>query len=463
MDKARFREAEQAFESKDYRAAAEGFLSAAGGSGGPGNGLAYHMAGNALVRLRKYSHAVTVYSHALKDPEYDRRTQVLANCGVAYAALGSYAEAVAAFDAALGDASYTPRFKALSGRAGALHNMGRFAEAALAYGEAAADPANPDPGRALNNLGLSLTALGRPKEAIEAYERALATDGYTGKGKAAVNMGLLYAAAGMDAEAVRAFEMAVNGYGHQLPDSVLDMYERAKADVGEAEPSLTPEPAPPPPPEAPLVPDADASEPMPERETVEGWRTGEMLSLAGAAAEADAAAAAKASPEVPDGPESQFFTRTDAEMKELDRVARRDQKAAKRAEANPWARAASVAVAVVLVVGACAAVFLAGFGYPSQSSTVDGLLQTYKQGGSVADFWVAAPVSDIGKEMAYIPVKYRDASIDTIERGPFNSKAKITIHLDTGAPMHYTISLAREGVGWKVVGIANDWGPAGGS
>ena len=103
MDEARFREAEQAFERKDYRAAAEGFLSAAGGPGRQGNGLAYHMAGNALVRLRKYSHAVTVYAHALRDPEYGKRPQVLANCGVAYAALGSYEEALAAFDAALAE------------------------------------------------------------------------------------------------------------------------------------------------------------------------------------------------------------------------------------------------------------------------------------------------------------------------------------------------------------------------
>jgi tetratricopeptide (TPR) repeat protein len=447
LDEARFREAECLFAEKDYRAAAEAFLAAAGGPGGPGNGVAYHMAGNALLQLRKYSHAVTVYAHALKDPEYARRSQVLANCGVAYAALGDYEEAIAAFDATLADASYAARYKALQGKAGALYKMGRFEEAAEGYRTAAEDPANTECGRAYNNLGLTLTELRRPREAVEAYRRSLSCAAYAGQGKAAVNLGLLYSAAGMSAEAVRAFDLAVDGHGHQLSDVALQAYARGRAAVdaatgsGSGAGSATRETPPAP---AAAVAVEDSAE-----------DTAEVPARASSPLE-DALAEA-------DEPESRFFTVTDSEMKELDREAQREERANRRAASNPWARAASVAIGVLLVVGACSGVFFAGYGYPTQEGTVAGMLDAYKQGKEVSEYWVGAPVSDIGKEMSSIHPRYRGYTVDTVERGPFTSKARITVRLEQGAPMHYTVSLQREGVGWKVLGIENDWGAAGGS
>lgn len=430
MDDARFQEAQQEFVAKDYRAAAEGFLAAAGGSGGPGNGEAYHLAGNALMKLRKYQHAATVYEHALRDPDYTKRTSVLCNLGTAKAAVGEYAEAVTAFDEAGKDLAYTRHHLVLRGRAGALYKMGRFDESAEDYRAATADPANADPGKAYNNLGLALAASGRLPEAVEAYKGALAAESYQSKGKAAVNLGLTYSALGLHAEAVRELEMAVDGYGHTLSDPALDALERSRAAIGEA----------------------------PRRETIEGWRTGELPPVP-----APGGAAPDADPLAPGEEDSRFFTITDTEMKEIDRANRRREREDRRADHNPWARAAGVAVVVVLVVAACAGVFFAGFGWPTQRATVGGMLDAYHGGRAVTDFWVAAPPADVGKEMVTIPPTFKDFSIDGIDRSAFVSKVRITVTLDKGAPLHYRISLSREGVGWKVVGIDNDWGSTAGS
>ncbi len=427
MDDARFREAQRDFAAKDFRAAGEGFLAAAGGPGGPGNGEAYHLAGNALMKLRKYHNAVTVYQHALRDPDYRKRTSVLCNLGTAQAAVGDYAEAVSSFDEALKDLGYAKHFKVLQGRAGALHKMGRFEEAAEDYRAAASEAANPDRGRALNNLGLTLAASGHLPDAVEAYKAALGIEGYAGKGKAAVNLGLAYASLGMPAEAMRFLEMAADGYGHTLSGAVLDVLEASRVALGSA----------------------------PQRERVEGWKTGEIPPTAAASSEAD--------PSVPAEEDSRFFTVTDNEMKEIDRANRRRERADRRSAHNPWARAAGVAVAVVLVVAACAGVFFAGFGWPTQSGTVAGMLDAYHTGHAVTDFWVAAPAADVGKEMATIPPAFTGFSIDAIDRSAFTSKVKVTVKLDKGAPLHYRISLSREGVGWKVVGIDSDWGSTAGS
>jgi tetratricopeptide (TPR) repeat protein len=436
VDQAKFEEAKRALAAKEYRTAAEGFLAAAGGPGAPGNGEAFHLAGNALLKLRKYHHAETVYTHALRDTTYPKVTSVLVNLGTAQAAVGEYADAVKTFDAALADPTYQRRYRILQGRAGALYGMGRYLDAARDY-IAAAEPGNPDRGRAFNNLGLALAAAGKYAEAVEAYKAALATEGYAGKGRASANLGLAYAALGRPAEAVQAFEAATNEHGHRLSESATQAYEAASAAV----------------------------RPVPERETVEGWRTGEIPPVVEPAAPPAEEPAVDVPVQAAEASEqdSAFFTRTDKEMKELDREMRRQERTERRAGTNPLTRAIGAALAVVVVVAVFAGVFFAGYGYPSQRQTVDGMLQAYKQGKPVTDYWIAAPSADVGKEMATIPPNFTQATIDQVDRSAFTSKVTVTVKLEKGAPLRYSISLSREGVGWKVVGIDNDWGGPGGS
>src|SRR5664280_914057 len=119
VDQSRFQEAQQAYDAGEFRTAAKGFLASA--SRGPeGNGAAYHMAGNALMRLRRYQDAVTVYGHALRDELYEKRGAVWANLGKAYVELGEYAEAVKAYESALEEQDYATQYKAYQGMAGAL-------------------------------------------------------------------------------------------------------------------------------------------------------------------------------------------------------------------------------------------------------------------------------------------------------------------------------------------------------
>ena len=92
------------------------------------------------------------------------------------------------------------------------------------------------------------------------------------------------------------------------------------------------------------------------------------------------------------------------------------------------------------------------------------MLQDYRDGKTVTDYWAAtARAADVTREMATIPATFTDFSVVSIEQSAFVSKVTVTVKLAKGAPLHYRISLGREGVGWKVVGIDNDWGSAGGS
>lgn len=445
MDDAQFRDAKQAYDAGDYRAAAKGFLAAAG-RGVEGNGAAYHMAGNALMRLRRHADAITVYGHALRDALYDRRGAVLVNLAAAHVAAGDYAEAVEEYRRAADEPDYTARYKALQGMAGALVEMSHYEQAAVAYRQAALDGDNPDPGKALNSLGLCLMALGRPGDAVEAYKAALGFDTYAGRGKALANLGIAFNALGEHGEAVKAFEKATGLHGHTLAPSAVSAFE-----------------------------DSRRAAQTPERQVVEGWATGEIPGIAPSAPEMTPSDITQAF----DAPavrsdlsttgelfgnqpplDTEFFTRTDSEMKEVDRVARRDERNARRAERNPWQLPATIVTGALVVAAIVAAVYFSGYGFPTQAMTVDGMLEARADGEAVEGFWVAVPPGDVDKEMSKVPAMIDSVRIGGIDRAAKTSKVAVTVTPDEGAPLRYTVTLSREGFGWKVSGIENDWSTA---
>lgn len=482
MDQTRFREAQEAYEAGEFRVAAKGFLASA--SRGPeGNGAAYHMAGNALMRLRRYQDAVTVYGHALRDPVYDRRGSVWANLGAAHVELGDYAEAFKSYESAIEEPDFTSPYKAYQGMANALLERGRVEDAGIAYRKAALDPGNPDPGKALVNLGLCFMALGRPEDAVEAYRAALGFDQYMGRGKALANIGQAHVALGQYDEAAKAFEKSTQMHGHTLSPAASAAYAtaleqlRKRAENRDESFDTTMEIE-----ELIAAPNADVTaEPQVVASTPEsagGWDLGDSAAIPVIPAMdvSDAESAEHqmtqpltpldqtgAVPTVEFGDEqsvADFFSVTEEELKARGREASRAERHAKGPHAI-WRSVAFILIAIVLVFGVLVAGYQAGYGWPTQQQTVAGMMGAYQAGASVDNFWVAAPTRDISKEMAKIP-PVRSYTIDNVALGATTSVASITVTPKAGAALHYTITLSREGVGWKVIGIDNDWRTSGG-
>ena len=441
MDPDLYQQADRYYAAGDYRAAAKEYLAAAQREPEGAPGRVYHMAGNALMRIRRYGDAAAVYGHALKDAAYDKRATVLANMGAALAADGDLTGAIAAYDEALSTPGYDAAYKAEQGRAGALYDIGRYEESTTSYRAAAWDGDNPEPGKALNNMGLAFMALGKPEEAVEAFKAALGLESYKAKGKASANLGLAYAAMGFSEEACRAIVRARDTYGLELTGDILSVYEKVRAACGPEEPQMTRHPAP---------------EAAPD--TVEGWSTGEMPP----AFPDDAAPPASVSvsaPVVADAAtgEERFFTITDAEMKVVDREARQAEKAEHRAERPLWVPIVGVVIACLLVAGGLAGAWFAGLGYPMQQQTVTGMVDAQRANQDVTPYWVAVPPADVKQQMQLLPVRFDSYTIDGIQRGPARSSVRIMVKLDKTATLYYRVSVVREGVGWKVNGIKNDW------
>ena len=438
MDERHLSAGEAAYAAGDWQQAALEFMAAVHGGPAEGAGHALHHAGNALVKLGRYADAATVYQKAAGDPTYDQRGVVFSNLGAALMAAGKPADAIEAYDAALAEPGYTKAYKALLGKAGALYGTGRFEEATQLYRQAAWAPGNPDPGKALNNLGLSFMALGRPEDAVEAFRASLGIEGYASKGKASANLGLAYAAMGFFEESAREFETARDTYGHELTGPVLEAYEAA---LNKARAEQT----------------GEIVMPLEElrSQTVEGWETGDLSSIA--APSPEATGPIDLLPEDGEQATKRFFEITEGEMKEADREARKAERSAKRTPGAIWLRVGLVLLAVLVVAGGLAGAFYLGYGYPTQEQTVTSLLDAYKSGGAYTELWVAVPPTDVKQEMRALPAKFASFRIEGVDRSALKSTVLVMVTLDSGSNLSYKVDLAREGVGWKVIGVANRW------
>ncbi|MRS11576.1 MAG: tetratricopeptide repeat protein [Actinobacteria bacterium] len=416
MDQTRLAAAEAAYATGDWTAAAREYLGAAAGEI-QGSGYAFHRAGNALMKLKRTEDAASVYERALEDASYPDRATVSCNLGTAKASLGVYDQAARAFQAALDDPSYDARYKALQGIAGAYYQMGRIEESAEAYRQAALDSGNPDPGKALNNLGLCFVALERPEDAVEAYRAAVELKGYKGRGRAAGNLGMAYAALGMHDRAVSSFERARDEFAHTFSPSMEAAYQASLAA-------------------------RNASN------RIEGWTTGEIEPVAPRTLEF---------PDDSSEEESRFFTITEDEMKAADRDARRRERKERQPKRPAWISASVWVGLVIVVAGGLVAAYLYGIGYPTQQMTVNGVLEAYADGDDVSSYWVAVPATDVDKAMSSLPPEWLSYTISGVERSARTSKVDVTVTLERGGVVTYEISLAREGVGWKVNGVSSSF------
>ena len=450
MNQARFNEAQKAYDAGDYRAALQGFLDAVERSGGA-NGQACHMAGNCALKLRRYSDAETAYRRALLDDEYVAKANVHTNLGVALAAEGDYTAAIAEFEKAITEEP-EGAFKAHQGRGSALLRCGRVKDAAYAFRTAASDLKNPDPGRALVNLGVCFMAMDRPGDAVEAYRAAVNLPSYKGKGKAAANLGQAFVADGRFEDAVRAFRQAEERWGQKLSTAAAEDYRIAREAVEGATAAnpVEPEPVQPvafaaPEPTPIDMPSADANgsddpdvtgrhaplTPDPEGDPFEDVRPTRKHAETGG---------------IPVAVETDFFDATEAELRSKDRQVRKE----KRREGR-FAVKLTLAVLGLLILGTVAAggFYALGFGYPGQSATLDGLVTAHAVGEDVSPYWVARPRVDIVRAMMALPPT-DELTVESLDRSATASTAIVALKLESGTPVRYKVTFAREGVGWKV-------------
>jgi hypothetical protein len=198
----------------------------------------------------------------------------------------------------------------------------------------------------------------------------------------------------------------------------------------------------------------------PASETEDGWQTGDLPAAGAtdAAVSGGAEAGAGAAPPGDSRIDTDFFDLTDDDMKRIDRERRDEARTHPRNRRGLWSAVAATVLILALLAGLVAAALLTGFGWPTQTGVVNDMLAAYKAGKPVDQYWVAAAPADIDKEMARIPPTFQKAAVGTVKNTSLTAAAaSVAVTIENGSPLDYVVSLQREGVGWRVAGIENDF------
>lgn len=448
MNNVLFQQARQAYITKDYVSALEGFTqclqgAAAGESLAAGElGLLYHQIGNCLMKLRDYEEAIHAYTQATSDNAYDGIGAVNCNLGNSYAALHDYENAVKHFEIAVSDRKYATPYKAYSGMGKAYLKLGKSAEAGSSFRSAALDEANPNPAQALLNLGICFMALNRPADAQASYESALQfTMPAATKNKLYANLGQAYTSTGQMQKAVNAFEMALADKTYFLNDAASVDYQRAVGAVSQGTQVMEP------------VGGSSAA------------TTGALNDMSGLDVPADGTpvyqetdqAAADANPYyyadsygVEDNYQSgddRFFNATDEEIEKYSRgVAKQDRK-----RRNVGLKLL-VAFIIIIVLALAAGVFAysRGYGYPTQESVVQ---KVFTDKSAASSLFASDLSSDKVSSLLDPVIEDSSLQVDGIDRSMNSSTVYVTAATQEGGQVQYKVSLVRDGIGWKVSNI----------
>ena len=390
------------------------------------------------MKLRDYDEAIRAYTQAASDSAYEAIGQVNYNLGSAYAALRDYENAVKHFEIAVSDRGYETPYKAYIGMGKANLKLGNSAEAGSAFRSAALDEANPNPANSLLNLGICFMALGRPADAVQSYESALQfyMDSET-KNKLYANLGQAYTASGQMEKAVNAFETALADKTYFLNDAASVDYQNAVGAVAQGTAVLDP------------VDDAGTGTDM----------SGLDITADGAPlySQTDTEAAAEDPHyyhddyDVKDNYASggeRFFNASDEELEEWSRGVMKQVR-----KRRTVGLTILVAIFMLLLLAAAAGVlaYTQGFGYPSQQTVVQQLFAD--KNAAAHDAFAPEIDSSTVQTMLDPVITDPNVRIDEMERSMNTSVVYATASTEEGGQVHYRVSMARDGLGWKLTNV----------
>ena len=439
-----FQQAKAAQAAKDYEQALALYTSCLQDADNPlapgETGLVYHQIGNCLTKLKNNVEAIKAYTQATADTAYDACGTVNYNLGMSYAALHDYDNAVKHFEIAVSDAKYATPYKAYMGMGNVLMKQGKSAEAGVAFREAALDEANADPTKALLNLGVCFMALNRPADAVSSYESALQFDMRPDvRNKMYASLGQAYVACGQMQQAVDAFENAIADKTYFLSASASVDYQRAISVVSQGSGDKTQVL----PPVAADTSGIDVVTAEPDTSMFPAVDTPEEMSEEDAYYYADI----YGSEQDQNRADEMFFNSSDEDLEQWARgVAKKDRK-----RRSVGLKILMIVILVVIVLaGACVALYATGFGYPQQETVVQQVFDNPKNASS--NFASSVSSDDVSAMTALIPTGSK-ATIDGINKTMSTSTAYVTATTSEGGSIQYKVQMVRNGIGWKVSSI----------
>ena len=391
---------------------------------GEASGAIDHMIGNAYMKLGQFDSAASAYAEALRDSSYGKVGALSCNMGRALIAAGRPKDAIAALLRATQDASYATPYKAYLALGGAYESTGDTRNAGIAYRNAAIDETNPNPSGALSSLGSCFMKLNRPIDAVEALRTALDfSNGSAQQASIYRDLGLAYVAANRMPEAVDAFEKATADGAVELTEDAQAAYDAARNAVSAA---------------AARRPLSDTDAFLASR----GY---------GSYAGVDPLDPMGASGELMPSPEDTgFFSVTEEDLVKIDKQNRKMRRKHRHTGLKVFL---TLLFLTLLVAGAAGYGYYRGYGWPTQQSVVSDLFAAKDDPAAAAEYFAEGVGTDVQADFLTLMPSGATITVTGCDQDMTKSTVFATAQLREGGEQNYTISLVRDGLGWKVVNV----------
>ena len=425
MDQQAFEQAKAAYQRGDWATAAAGLARCKGA--GEIAGAVDHLLGNSLMKLGRYRDAANAYAAALNDPSYGKAGALSCNQGRAYLAAGDARSAVAALTNATRDPEYATPYKAYLALGNAQLACGNVREAGIAFRNAAIDDANPDPAVALSKLGNCFMQLGRSVDAIEAYRTALDFSTPT------ANQGSLFADLGTAYVAANRMSEAIDSFAHATADGTYALTPEQQASFQAAQKAV-----------AAMA----ASHPS---------DTDALLSAAGYGGTGSydpLDPLGKSGEMMPSPEDTGFFEVTEEDLMKQDREYRK-----MRRKHNHTGLKVFLTLLLIALLAAAGAGFLyyRGFGWPTQQAQIESLFQAVTDGSDIGEYLAPGITEDTKDSIRLIIPSGSTVEVQGVDQDMASSTANVVATLPDGGQQSYVITLARDGISWKVTGVELDY------
>ena len=294
----------------------------------------------------------------------------------------------------------------------------------MAYRSAAIDEANTTPSVALSNLGSCFMRLGRAVDAVEAYRTALDfTTPLESQNKIWCDLGLAYVAANRMGEAVDAFAHATADGTYQLSPEAQASYDAARkamAALAERRPSET---------DALLA--------------AAGYGSYDPLDPTGESGEL-----------MPSPEDTGFFSVTEEDLMEADKKERKVRRKHRHTGLKVFI---VILVLLLAVVGAGVFAYVRGYGWPTQETVAERLFNAKADGVDIAEYMVEGTSEDVIEQTLDVLPTDATISVNGCDRSMTESTVHLTATLSAGGEMDYTLTMRRDGVGWKVSDVTPEY------
>ena len=105
-------------------------------------------------------------------------------------------------------------------------------------------------------------------------------------------------------------------------------------------------------------------------------------------------------------------------------------------------------ILIVLALGAAVFAYTQGYGYPTQEAVIS---QFFADPEGASDSVFASGITDKQKQdMLSSVISDSNAQIEGVNRSMSNATAYVTAATSAGGTVRYEVSLARDGIGWKI-------------